>query len=108
MAHSPSSADADLHRGSGEADSGALPPLERPGWYERGIAGQEVEGDLGSGTGGPSRERVTEFVQQGENRDEPGQPGSEPCSIGHDHDDQEHVETGTDVHGEPEQPKRRL
>ena len=32
----------------------------------------------------------------------------ERLSVEEDHEDHEHVETGTDVDGEPEQPKRRL
>ena len=74
--HRPQSddADGDLDRRPGEADAGALPPLQRAGGHERGVAGEEVERDLGACAGGPGGEGVAELVQQREHGDEAGQP----------------------------------
>ena len=51
---------------------------------------------------------VAELVEQREDGDEARQPDPERGAVGEDHDDHEQVETGADVHGEPEQPERRL
>ncbi len=104
----PQHADSDLHRGPGEADPGSLPTLQMTRRNEGCVARQEVERDLGSGTCCACCERVTQFVDQGEHGDEHSQPHAESWSVG-DHDDQhEEEKPGPDVHGEPEQPKRRL
>ena len=75
-AHGPETdhADGDLNRRAGEADARPLPPLQMASRNERGVAGEEVERDLGTGTGGPGRQRMAEFVQQREPGDESGQP----------------------------------
>ena len=51
---------------------------------------------------------MAQFVQQREPSDESGQPQAQRLTVEEDHEYHEHVETGTDMHGEPEQPKGRL
>ena len=70
-------------------------------------SGQKVERYLGAGAGG-TRVNATELVDQCEHGDEHRQPDAESWTVG-DHDDEhEEEKPGSDVHGEPEQPKRRL
>jgi hypothetical protein len=74
--------------------------------HERRIAGEEVERDLGAGTGGTRRDRVPEFVEERQRGDERRQPQPEVGPVGQDHHDHEHEKARADVYGKTEHSER--
>ena len=76
----------------GQGDHGLGDVGERLGRRVRGVAGQEVERDLGRGAGPPGGHGVAELVEQREHGDGAGQPQAELVAVQrHDehHEEQE-------------------